>query len=358
MLEGIQLPAVMLDLRGAVTFANESFLRLTQRSMEDLAELTWLNGVAPAAECETWKTKLLPDDSGNSVRFHFEGSILPKDGPPHVVAWDAIGLYDQDDLPAGVAAIGRDITLQRDLELEIQKAQKLDSIGRLAAGVAHDFNNLLMVVLGHATQLLLDVDESDPAHERLAAIESAALQCTTLTGQLLAIGRKQHLRPQRISLNEVITADRGILEGLIRPDIELILDLAPALGPVYADPTQVQRTLANLVSNARDAMPMGGRLTVATSRVTIGPEDAMYPGVKPGAYVRLVGLRHRHWAYGGSAGLRLFEPFFTTKAPGKGTGLGLSTVHGIVTQGGGHVAVQSEVGKGTRFDILLPGARD
>jgi two-component system cell cycle sensor histidine kinase/response regulator CckA len=356
-LEGVHVPSVMLDLNGAITFANECFLLLTQRSREELSALKWLNGVVPAGEAETWKTALLPDGRGRHARFHFEGAIIRRDGPQRVISWDTIGLYNHNNRLEGLAAIGRDITRQTALEMEIRQAQKLESIGRLAAGVAHDFNNLLMVVIGHTSQLLQEVTESGRVRERLSAIERAAGQCARLTEQLLAFGRKHHLKPQIISLNDVVAGDEGIIRSLIGCGIELILDLGSPLGLVYADPTQIQRALANLVTNARDAMPHGGKLIVATSNVMIEAENAACRVAPPGCYVRLsvsdtgVGLTEEVRTH-------IFEPFFTTKEHGRGTGLGLATVYGIVTQGGGHVAVQGEPGKGTRFDILLPVASD
>ena len=354
-LEGVQLPAVMLDLNGAITFANACFLGLAQRSKEEVSALAWLNGIVPVGESETWKAALLPDDRGRHPTVHFEGAILRNDGPPRVIAWDTIGLYTHDNRPAGLAAIGRDITRQRMLELEIRQAQKLESIGRLAAGVAHDFNNLLMVVLGHTTYLLKKAEESSPLQESLTAIESAATQCTRLTTQLLAFGRRQHLMPQLISLNDVIAGDERIIRSLLRSGIELVLELESPLGLVFADPTQLQRVLANLATNARDAMPEGGRLTLATANVTVEAGDEHYPGIDAGDYMRLsvsdtgVGITEEVRAH-------MFEPFFTTKEVGKGTGLGLATVYGIVAQSGGHILVHGEPGKGTTFDILLPAA--
>jgi signal transduction histidine kinase len=253
--------------------------------------------------------------------------------------------------------VGRDITHQRALEREVLQSQKLESIGRLAAGVAHDFNNLLMVVLTHAKLLLQDVSESNPSHRRLTAIESAATRCSQLCAQLLAVGGKQHLQPKDINLNDVISADEGVLRALTGPGVELILDLAVPIGMVYADALQIQRVLANLVTNASDAMLHGGEIVVSTCNITVGADDASYPQIEPGAYVRLsvsdsgTGLSEEVLAH-------MFEPFFTTKEPGKGIGLGLPTVYGIVTQSGGHVVVNSELGKGTRLEILLPERRD
>ncbi len=351
-LEGIHLPALMLDSQGAITFANEAFLRLIQRSRAELESLKWLEGVVAAAESKAWKETMLPEPSG-SATLHFEGEVRPRDGSRRLVQWDAIRLRSPENQVSSLAAIGRDMTYQHALESQIRQVQKLEGIARLAAGVAHDFNNLLMIVMGHASRLLAQVTPSDRAYGSLVEIVDSAKSCTRLTERLLAFGRKQPLKPQLIDLNEVIADSRGLLSGILGSAISLRVNLAAPLMLVRADPTQIQEVLANLASNARDAMPQGGILTIETANVEIGEEDAAHAGIQSGSYVQLsfidtgMGVADEVLAH-------LFEPFFTTKAPGKGTGLGLSTVHGIVTQSGGHITVRSERGKGTTFEILLP----
>ncbi|MEO8594938.1 MAG: ATP-binding protein [Candidatus Solibacter sp.] len=352
-LQGIHLPAVMLDLEGAITFANECFLQLAQRSQDDAASPRWLEGIVPEAESGTWKRAMETDDLGRRAGIHFEGSIQAKNGPPKLIAWDTIGLSDENGEAAGVAALGRDITRQRALEFQLREAQKLESVGRLAAGVAHDFNNMLTVILGYTTLLLKEHLKQDPTNQRLTAIETAATQCARLSSQLLAFGRQQYLRPDLISLNEVILSDEQIIRGLLGDRIELLLNLALPLGRVYADAVQLHRAIANLVTNARDAMPDGGRVTIETANVEIQAEDPDFPRAEPGRYVRL-SVTDSGTGLTDEVRGRMFEPFFTTKPPGMGTGLGLSTVYGIVLQSGGHIAVHSEPGKGARFAILLP----
>jgi PAS domain S-box-containing protein len=354
-LEGIQLPAVILDSEGSVTFANECFLGLARRSGEDVARRKWLDGMIPAGEGEEWKTTLVPDDRGHYTSVHFEGTLIPREGPLLTVAWDTIGLHGPDGQLAGLAAIGRDITRQEALEMEVRQAQKLESVGRLAAGIAHDFNNLLTVILGRVGQLLQRSKDGTAEHESLAEVDRAATQCACLTGELLAFSRKQQLRPKLTNLNDVITGDERIIRTLAGDGIQVSLDLASPLGLVCVDAVQLQRAVANLVTNARDAMPEGGKLTITTAPLTIGPEDLALAALPRGNYIRLsvsdtgLGVTDEIRAH-------LFEPFFTTKGAGKGTGLGLATVYGIVTQSGGHINVFSEPGKGTRFDLLFPAA--
>lgn len=257
-LEGVKLPAIMLDVHGAITFANACFLQLSQRSREELPALNWLAGIVPVEEAAIWKSILQPGQTVQQATTHFEGTVVPRDGGRrHALEWSTIGLRDRDDGFAEIAAIGRDITHERALEMEIRQAQKLDSVGQLAAGVAHDFNNLLTLIVGHAAPLLDQVEESDPKRPHLAAIEDAACLCTKLTGQLMAFGRKQHLNPELIVLNQTVASAEVIIHSLIGAGIEVKFDLQPDLWRVYADSTQMQRALANFVTNARDAMPQG-----------------------------------------------------------------------------------------------------
>ena len=355
-LENIHLPAFMLDRNGAITFYNECFARMTQRSAEELCGKTWLEGIVPAEESQIWRAALLPAPPGKGVSSHFEGVIVPHDGQQLLIAWDIVRFGSKDDEQAGLAAIGRDLTRQLSLEAVKRQAQKLDSIGRFAKGIAHDFNNLLTVILGESQELLKHLSDADPTQARLSGIRiaDAATQCSNLTAQLLTIGREQDLRSNRVSLNDVIAASESVIRGLIHESIELTINLESSLAPVRADPAQIQRVLINLVTNARDAMPKGGKLIIATSNVGIGEDSHSYPpGVKPGVYVILsvtdtgVGMTEEIKA-------NIFEPFFTTKAANKGLGLGLSLAYGIVAQSGGQLVVRSEPEKGATFEVLLP----
>jgi PAS domain S-box-containing protein len=254
----------------------------------------------------------------------------------------------------GLVAVLRDLTAVRSLEAQLRQAQKMEAVGRLAGGVAHDFNNLLTVMTGRSQILLLKLPPESPLRRDVELIEETAHRASGLTRQLLAFSRKQVVQPRVVDLNEVVRGMEAMLGRLIGEDVVLAAALDPAPTWVHADPTQLEQMIANLVVNARDAMPLGGRLTLETGRVTIDEAFArQHVAVRPGPHVRLV-VRDTGIGMDAVTRAHIFEPFFTTKGSGKGTGLGLATVYGIVTQAGGAVAVESEPGRGATFTIHLP----
>jgi signal transduction histidine kinase len=247
----------------------------------------------------------------------------------------------------------RDITDLRGIEAQFRHAQKLDSIGRLTTGVAHDFNNLLTVIRGYSSQLLERTQATDNAYLGLTQIRKAAEQGAALTSQLLTVSRKQSTKQEVLDLNPIVEEDEKMLRRLLGKKIELKTELAPSIALVRANAGCMHQVLINLAVNARDAMPDGGRLTIALSNVDLG--ETRPPGltaIKPGPYVRL-NVTDNGMGMTADVQAHLFEPFFTTKE-GKGTGLGLATVHRIVQQSGGHVIVETEPNKGTTFKIFLP----
>ena len=233
-------------------------------------------------------------------------------------------------------------------------AQRLESIGRLAGGVAHDFNNLLTAIIGNLELASEDVGATHPAQERLHDALDAANTAAALTTQLLAFGRKQVILPRVLDLNQVVETASRLLARTIGENVELTLSLAPAAWPVRVDPMQFQQVIVNLATNARDAMPGGGRLTIETANVALDDAAARNrEGASPGRFVRLsVGDTGEGIAQGVLP--HVFEPFYTTKEMGKGTGLGLATVYGAVRQNGGIIDVESAVGRGTTVTIHLP----
>ncbi len=255
----------------------------------------------------------------------------------------------------------RDVTARRQAEAalresedQLRQSQKMDAIGRLAGGVAHDFNNLLTVILGYGEQMLERVPARDPLRASIAEIQSAAERAAALTRQLLAFSRRQVLESRSLDLNRIAAGTGDLLRRLIGEDIQLELKLDPTLGHVLADEHQLQQVILNLAINARDAMPDGGKLTIATANTDVDKShaDPQLP-VPPGRYVRLL-VSDTGVGMDAATRARVFEPFFTTKELGKGTGLGLATVYGIVSQSGGYILLASEPGQGSVFQVYLP----
>jgi two-component system cell cycle sensor histidine kinase/response regulator CckA len=258
----------------------------------------------------------------------------------------------------GSVVVARDITRERGLESQLAHAQRLEAVGRLAGGIAHDFNNILTAISGYSELAALELPDDHPARADLGEIVRATDRAAELTRALLDFGRRQVLKPQALDINEVLRNLAPMLERVIGEDVALRISHQSDLGPVLADPAKLEQVILNLVVNARDAMPTGGRLALATSNVEIDPAYAnSHPGTAAGRYVALT-------VSDTGAGMsrevleNAFEPFFTTKSPGKGSGLGLATVHGIVTASGGFVLVESSPGKGSSFSIYLPLASE
>ena len=240
------------------------------------------------------------------------------------------------------------------IERQFYQIQKMETVGRLAGGIAHDFNNILTAIVGFGTLVAEQVSTNESASRNVAEILAAANRASTLTRHLLAFGRRQVLHPTRLDLNETVNGLAGMLRQLIGEHIDLQIICAPGLPPIHADQSQLESALTNLVLNARDAMPRGGRLMIETAEVLIDDEYcSTHVGVRRGRYARLsvtdtgVGMSRDVQA-------RIFEPFFTTKESGSGSGLGLSTVYGIVKQSNGNIWVYSEPGRGTTFKVYLP----
>ena len=285
----------------------------------------------------------------------FTTRYLCKDGTARWLEWRAA--------PAGrlIYAAARDITQQRLARQEhevmiykLSQAQKMEAIGRLASGVAHDFNNLLTAIEGYSDVLLKGLPPSDTRHDDLAEIKKAAERAATLTRQLLTFSRKHTAEPCALVLNDVMRNLEKMLRRLIGENIELSFTLEPGLERIEADPSQMEQVIVNLMLNARDSMPNGGKLTFETHNARIDTEVvSTRESIPPGDYVQLA-ITDTGLGMDAETQSHIFEPFFTTKEPGKGTGLGLATVFGIVKQAKGHIFVYSEVSIGTTIKIYFP----
>lgn len=299
-------------------------------------------------------------ESGQDIPFIFVSGTIGEDVAVNAMKSGASDYIMKGRLARLVPAVARELRESRArrerklLENQLRQAQKMEVVGRLAGGVAHDFNNVLGVVIGYS-EILLDACGGDERYApRLEEIRKAAQRGASLTRQLLAFSRQQVLEPKVLDLNGLIADLKGMLARLIGEDIEIATTLREGLEPVIADPGQIEQVVVNLVINARDAMPQGGRITIETSNVELDPQHASqdFP-VVPGRYV-LLAVADTGTGMDEETKARVFEPFFTTKEPGKGTGLGLSTAYGIVKQSGGYIWVYSEPGRGSCFKVYLP----
>ena len=242
----------------------------------------------------------------------------------------------------------------RQSEEQLRQAQKIEAVGRLAAGVAHDFNNILTAITGHSELLLRSFSGDDPRRKHAEQIEKSAYMAAALTRQLLTFSRKQVIEPRVLKLNAIILNLEKMLHRLIGEDIQFCTELDPVAGHIKADPGQIEQVIMNLAVNARDAMPGGGELTITTANTTLDKNDLKnFPELCAGAYVMLA-IADTGTGMSEEVKAHLFEPFFTTKPPGKGTGLGLATCFGIVKQSTGHITVQSALGTGTTFRLYFP----
>jgi PAS domain S-box-containing protein len=364
---------IITDVQGTIVYVNPGFEQITGYKRTDVigrhSRLLKSGDQDQAFYRDLWQTLA----AGKTWRGRFVDR--KKDGTIFTVDSSIAPVRDETGQVVNYVDVQRDVTHELQLEEQYLQAQKMEVVGQLAGGIAHDFNNLLTAIKGYTGLTLgsldslrsgarstlpgpgttsLDAGDLDTMRVDLEGIDSATDQAAGLVRQLMAFSRKQVLQPQILDLNTVVTNARKMLRHLIGEDIDLITQLDPDLGHVKADPGQIEQVIMNLAVNARDAMTNGGAFTLETSSIELKEDDSQaYPDLEPGAYVLLsasdtgTGMDREVLAH-------IFEPFFTTKEAGKGTGLGLATVHGIVSQTGGHIEVSSTVGVGTTFRIYLP----
>jgi PAS domain S-box-containing protein len=363
----------------------QKFVSLIEESADFIAiagldtRLVYLNragcelvGIGAGTANERPFSDFLPEASWTKLRHEIFPALLRGDanwvgegqlqhtvsGRPINVLMNVFAIADPESgQPINFAAVMRDITERKHLEEQLRQSQKLDSLGQLAGGVAHDFNNLLTVITGYAGMILLDLDPNSPMLESVSEISQAADRASALTRQLLSFSRRQVTQPKDLALNDLVHNIERMLHRLIGEEVELVLSLAPDAGVIRADPGHIEQVIVNLVVNARDAMPSGGRVLVETALLPVDEElSSGYLDVPPGEYVMLavsdtgIGMTEEIKSH-------IFEPFFTTKEKGRGTGLGLSTVYGLVTQSGGTISVYSQPSQGSVFKMLFPAIK-
>jgi PAS domain S-box-containing protein len=345
-----------MDERGITNFVNRRMAEMLGYAPEEMTGRSLLSFVFPE-DVPLFEQRIASLQRGEASvtekRFRHRGGAevltLASNTPILDEAGEFRGAFA---MLIDITAQKRDQSEREALRQRLEQSQKLESLGRLAGGVAHDFNNLLTVINGYSDLLIKDLPEGDPHRQAMEEIRDAGERAAVLTKQLLTFGRRQIGQPRPLELNTVIAGAERMLRRLIGEDILLETDLDPALDPVMADPGQINQVLLNLSLNARDAMPDGGRLVLATANVRFDGENAP-PGCQPGAYVRLT-VADTGSGMDDETMLHLFEPFFTTKPSGHGTGLGLASVYAIVQQSRGSIRVHTEPGKGCRFEIHLP----
>ncbi len=334
---------------GKVTACNAAFARILGYGSAGEAIGADLVSCYAGPEARAEFLRRLQAD-GRAERMEIE--LRRKDGSAVAVIESAVAVRDARGGLQEIHGFLIDDTERKRVEAEFRQAQKMEAVGRVAGGVAHDFTNLLSVIIGYAELLQQRLPEDHPHRGKLDQIRSAADRGVELTRQLLAFSRKQALQPRALELNRVVREMGGMLRRLIGEDIALVTNLCDEAGLVMADPGQLEQVIMNLVLNARDAMPCGGTLTIATAqRKQEGARP--HPGMGHGPLLEL-SVRDTGCGMDRETLARVFEPFFTTKEAGKGTGLGLATVYGVVKQSRGHVTVESAPGQGTTFRIWFP----
>lgn len=354
MIENASDMVAIIDQAGVVKYVSPSLIRLFGYEASQWTGRNIFEFIHPedwAAVVDALQKGIEHRDTGLPLELR----ALHKNGSWRVIEATDTNLLENESV-RGIVINARDITDRKQLEEQLRQSHKMEAVGRLAGGVAHDFNNLLTAINGYSDLLISRLDHSDPMLTGLQEIRQAGERAAALTRQLLAFSRKQVIHPRVVDLNQVITDSSGMLRRLIREDIDLKLDLSPAIGRIKADPVQIEQVLMNLSVNARDAMPEGGKLVIETSQTLLDqPYIDNHIGAVAGPYVMLavsdtgIGMNREVQSH-------LFEPFFTTKEPGRGTGLGLASVHGIVIQSGGHITVHTEPGKGSSFKVYFPCA--
>lgn len=359
-IENIEEGYYEVDLAGNFIFANDPEAKTLGYSMEELIGMNYCNYTELETSKRVYEVFNQVYKTGKSIK-DFSFDVIRKDGEKRSIEVSVSLIKDSEGKPIGFRGISRDVTERKHAEAkmtalqeQLRQSQKMEAIGQLAGGVAHDFNNLITVIRGYTDLILHSIDKNNPLYEDTLEIKNASEKAESLTRQLLAFSRKQILQPKVLELNTLISNMAKLLKRLIGENIELITNFSADKAKIMADPGQIEQVFINLVVNARDAMPEGGKLIIETCNLEIDEEFTHnHINMNPGPYVELsisdtgIGMSQEIKEH-------IFEPFFTTKEKGKGTGLGLSTVFGIVKQSGGNILVYSEPDQGTTFKIYLP----
>jgi two-component system, cell cycle sensor histidine kinase and response regulator CckA len=345
----------VVNADGTRAYNSPSYKRLLGYSPEELRRTVAFEQIHPDDRGKVVEAAEEAKRSGHGKRVEYR--MRHKDGSWVSLESTASVVRDGKGQVQKLVIVNRDISERKQLEQQLQMAQKMEAIGRLSGGIAHDFNNILGVIIGYTEALQKRMQPENAFRAAIDEIQHAAKRAASLTQQLLAFSRKQVLEPKILDLNAVVREMEKMLGSLLGEPIELALALSDSLGRVKADRTQLEQVILNLSVNARDAMAEGGKLTIETLKVEMDEANPARPAyMLPGSYVLLkvtdtgCGMTREVQAH-------IFEPFFTTKGKGKGTGLGLATVYGVVKQSGGYILVNSEPGRGAAFEVYLPSIK-
>ena len=354
---------VSTDENGNITFWNRSAEHIFGYVESEVTGEPLTKLIAESDQAAYTAALPAPVDGDLAFGHTIELVAVKKDGSPFPSEFSIATL--RGALGTTLTAVVRDVTerkqaqdVLRQRDEQLRQAQKMEAIGRLAGGVAHDFNNLLMAIRGYGELLVQGLADDDERRADAEEILKAADRAAGLTRQLLAFGRRQVITQEALALDTLVESMKNMLQRLIGEDVQLVTEVWPGLSPVLGDRTQIEQILVNLIVNARDAMPDGGKIVIELRNLELDTIGVVtHPGLQPGDYVEMA-VSDSGSGMDADTASRIFEPFFTTKESGKGTGLGLATVYGIAQQSGGAIEVQSSVGHGTTFYIYLPRATD
>jgi two-component system, cell cycle sensor histidine kinase and response regulator CckA len=344
----------VVTVHGERLYNSPSYEKLLGYTPEDLEKTSAYEQIHPDDQPAV---KLAADEAKKTgIGRRVEYRIRHKSGEWRVLESTASAVRNSHGEVEKLVIVNRDITERRQLEQQLLLSQRLEAVGKLSGGIAHDFNNILGVIIGYSEALQQMMSADDPMREAVDEIEKAGQRAAALTQQLLAFSRKQVLEPKILNLNSIVADVEKMLRRLIGEDVDLEIISSPNLERIKADRGQIEQVILNLAVNARDAMPRGGKLKIETMNADLDESDARRNRyVVPGQYAM---LQVSDTGTGMSAEVQshIFEPFYTTKEQGKGTGLGLATVYGVVKQSGGYIWLESEIGKGSKFQVYLPRA--
>jgi len=341
---------VTTDTQGYITRVNKKVTDLSGYSRKELIGeniLKIAHKDATQKYIEIWKENL----AGKEVQYESRG--VTKDGK--IISLLATGRpIKRNGEVVALQYNAQDITEYKTLETKLHRTAHIEAIGRLAGGIAHDFNNLLTVIIGYTEILVQSTDKDDPSYKKLLQIYEAGQKASEMTTQILAFSKKQEANPKVVDVNVEISNMKNILQKLIGEDIKLTVHTPPEIGNIEIDPSHLNQIILNLTVNARDAMPDGGELTICTDSMILDKSKSeTCPDLKPGKYIT-ISVKDTGIGMSEDTKKHIFEPFFSTKDKTLGTGLGLATIYGIVKQCNGEILVESEPGRGSRFEILLP----